>query len=211
MSTEAAATPQPAKKKRKSSNYIDNDKMYQEMTEYFNKIEEYKKQLQNLPPDAVAPVKPKVSEYIGSCIIMIAQRLATKPNFANYVHRDEMIGDSIENCLRYIDNFDPNKSKNPFAYFTQIIYFCFVRRIQTEKKQMYVKMKMLEKLDNKGNVRRMMRENSLQTDMNNSNNLYADYFNLKESDIKFFEKQANKQNSKKKSKKSNLDEYFDFL
>ena len=76
---------------------------------------------------------------------------------------------------------------------------------------MYTKMKLLEKLDNKGNVRRMMRENSLQADAT-SNNIYADYFNLKESDIKFFEKRGNNQNgNKKKCKKSNLDEYFDFL
>lgn len=210
MNIETATPVEPIKKKRKSSNYIDNEKMYKEMVDYTQRIAEYNKQIQNLSETDPRPSKPKVSEYIGSCIIMIAQRLATKPNFANYVHREEMIGDGIENCLMYIDNFDPNKSKNPFAYFTQIIYFAFVRRIQKEKKQMYTKMKLLEKLDNKGNVRRMMRENSLQADA--TNNIYADYFNLKESDIKFFEKRGNNQNgTKKKCKKSNLDEYFDFL
>ena len=80
--------------------------------------------------------KPRVSEYIGECIYKIATRLSTKPNFINYSYRDEMICDGIENCLQYIDNFNPDKSNNPFAYFTQIIYFAFLRRIQKEKKNL---------------------------------------------------------------------------
>ena len=74
----------------------------------------------------------------------IATRLSHKPNFMNYTFRDEMICDGIENCLQYIDNFDPDKSQNPFAYFTQIIYYAFIRRIQKEKKHLYVKYKATE-------------------------------------------------------------------
>ena len=54
-----------------------------------------------------------------------------------------MISDGVENCLQYLDNFNPTKSNNPFAYFTQIIYYAFVRRIQKEKKQVKVKQKMI--------------------------------------------------------------------
>lgn len=195
----------PAKKTRKSSNYIDNDKMYAQMLEYIANVKQYNKEIKKLPEGEPVPPKPRVSEYIGECIMMIAQRLATKPNFANYVHREEMVGDGIENCLMYIDNFDPDKSKNPFAYFTQIIYYAFVRRIQKEKKQMYVKMKMLEKMDEKGNVRRMIKD-AIGVDTKNS--AYAEYFNLKDTDINFFEQKARKQKTKK-LKKSQLDEYFD--
>lgn len=195
----------PAKKTRKTSNYIDNDKMYAQMLEYIANVKQYNKEIEKLTEGQPIPPKPRVSEYIGECIMMIAQRLATKPNFANYVHREEMVGDGIENCLMYIDNFDPNKSKNPFAYFTQIIYYAFVRRIQKEKKQMYVKMKMLEKMDEKGNVRRMIKD-AIGVDAKNS--AYAEYFNLKDSDINFFEQKARKQKTKK-LKKSQLDEYFD--
>lgn len=194
----------PAKKTRKSSNYIDNDKMYAQMLEYIANVKQYNKEIKKLPEGEPVPLKPRVSEYIGECIMMIAQRLATKPNFANYVHREEMVGDGIENCLMYIDNFDPDKSKNPFAYFTQIIYYAFVRRIQKEKKQMYVKMKMLEKMDEKGNVRRMIKD-AIGVDTKNS--AYAEYFNLKDTDINFFEQKARKQKTKK-LKKSQLDEYF---
>jgi DNA-directed RNA polymerase specialized sigma subunit len=84
---------------------------------------------------------PRVPEYIGSCILMIATRIATRPNFSGYSYKDEMISDGIENCLQYIHNFDPEKSQNPFAYFTQIIWYAFLRRIQKEKKQMYIKFK----------------------------------------------------------------------
>ena len=80
---------------------------------------------------------------MGECILKIANHLSYRPNFINYTYKEEMISDGIENSLQYIDNFDPEKSKNPFAYFTQIIYFAFIRRIQKEKKQTLVKQKMI--------------------------------------------------------------------
>ena len=89
--------------------------------------------------------KPQVSNYLGECILKIANHLSYRPNFINYTYRDEMISDGIENSLQYIDNFDPEKSKNPFAYFTQIIYFAFVRRITKEKKQQKIKDKLLKR------------------------------------------------------------------
>ena len=87
--------------------------------------------------------RPPVSNYIGECFLKIATHLSFRPNFINYTYRDDMISDGIENCLQYMDNFDPEKSKNPFAYFTQIIYYAFIRRIQKEKKQQQVKQKMI--------------------------------------------------------------------
>lgn len=86
---------------------------------------------------------PQVSNYIGECILKIANHLSYKANFINYSYRDEMIADGIENCLRYIENFDPEKSSNPFAYFTQIIYYAFLRRIAREKKQSIIKGKLI--------------------------------------------------------------------
>ena len=88
--------------------------------------------------------KPTIPNYVGHCILLIANRLSLKPNFVNYSYREEMISDGIENCISYFDNFDPEKSTNPFAYFTQIIYFAFLRRIQREKKQLYIKHKSYE-------------------------------------------------------------------
>ena len=89
--------------------------------------------------------KPKVPNYIGECFLKIATHLSYKPNFVNYMFREDIICDGIENCLQYIDNFNPEKSTNPFAYFTQIIYYAFLRRIQREKKQLEIKTKILER------------------------------------------------------------------
>ena len=127
-------TPNPVKKK-KSNNYIDNKKFYAEMIIY--------RRLYDESVIAGAP-RPIVSRYIGECIMLIATRLATRPNFVGYSYKDEMISDGIENCLAYIHNFNPEKSTNPFAYFTQIIYYAFLRRIQKEKKQLYIKHKSFE-------------------------------------------------------------------
>ena len=106
---------------------------------------------------------PRIPNYIGECFLKIAEHLSRKPNFISYSFRDEMIADGIENCLMYFRNFDPNKSKNPFAYFTQIIYYAFLRRIMKEKKQLYVKYKATQQFgildegemyeDNEGNMK----------------------------------------------------------
>lgn len=88
--------------------------------------------------------KPRLPNYIGECILKIANHLAYKPNFINYSYRDDMVLDGIENCIQYADNFDPSKSSNPFAYFTQIIYFAFLRRITKEKKQAYIRGRLIQ-------------------------------------------------------------------
>ena len=89
--------------------------------------------------------KPQITNYIGACFLKIANHLSYRPNFVNYMFKDDMICDGVENCVQYIDNFDPAKSSNPFAYFTQIIYYAFLRRIQREKKQLEIKNKIIER------------------------------------------------------------------
>lgn len=118
-----------------TNHYVDNKKLLAAVIEYRNAVTQSKQD---------GTEKPRIPNYIGHCMLMIAQRLSYKPNFINYSYREEMISDGIENCISYIDNFDPSKSDNPFAYFTQIIYYAFLRRIQKEKKQLYVKHKILE-------------------------------------------------------------------
>ena len=89
--------------------------------------------------------KPPIPRYIGECFLKIANHLSFKPNFVNYMFKEDMISDGIENCVQYIHNFNPEKSQNPFAYFTQIIHYAFLRRIQKEKKQLEIKNKILER------------------------------------------------------------------
>ena len=121
--------------KKKKNHYVDNERFLAE-------ILEYKKQVVHAKENDL--IKPRVSEYIGKCIYLIAENLSRKPRFMNYSFRDELVSDAIENCFLYFDNFNPDISSNPFAYFTQIIYYAFLRRIQKEKKQLYIKYKSTE-------------------------------------------------------------------
>ena len=119
----------------KQKHYINNPDFLKALIEYKEASKKAKKENKPLPP---------IPNYIGECFMKIAEGLSHKPNFINYTYRDEMMSDGIENCLQYFDNFDPTKSSNPFAYFTQIVYFAFLRRISKEKKQLYVKYKATE-------------------------------------------------------------------
>jgi DNA-directed RNA polymerase specialized sigma24 family protein len=117
------------------NHYINNKDFLQEMIKYRTAIKKAKR---------LGQPKPQIPTYVAKCFMMIAENLSHKPNFLSYTFRDEMVADAIENCVMYVDNFDPSKSSNPFAYFTQITYYAFLRRIQKEKKQLYVKYKSTE-------------------------------------------------------------------
>ena len=123
------------RKKVAKAHYVDNAKFLEEMIEYKRQYHISKSNDEELPI---------ISEYLGSVFLKIAQRLSFRPNFINYAFKNDMISDGIENCLHYIHNFNPDKSSNRFAYFTQIIYYAFIRRIQKEKKQLYIKYKSMQ-------------------------------------------------------------------
>ena len=118
----------------KKEHYVNNKEFLEAMKAYRKSVNKAKREKKEKPP---------VTNYIGSCFLKIANHLSYRPNFINYTFRDDMISDGIENCLQYLDNFNPAKSSNPFAYFTQIIYYAFIRRIQKEKKQTTIKHKLI--------------------------------------------------------------------
>ena len=119
-------------------------KHYVNNADFLAAIVQYKASIKEAE-DSGAP-KPRVPEYIGECVLKIATQLATNFRFNQYTYKDEMILDGIENCFLYFDNFDPEKSSNPFGYYTRVIWWAFVRRINKEKKQMVVKGKILQQL-----------------------------------------------------------------
>tara|TARA_B100000131_G_scaffold75546_1_gene72035 strand:- start:104 stop:595 length:492 start_codon:yes stop_codon:yes gene_type:complete len=123
-------------KRKRSEHYVNNKEFLAALIKYQEDIEIAR--LQDKP-------KPVIPRYIGECFLKIATHLSFKPNFVNYMFKDDMVCDGIENCVQYIHNFNPEKSKNPFAYFTQIIHYAFLRRIQKEKKQLEIKNKILER------------------------------------------------------------------
>lgn len=121
---------------KKKQHYVNNK-------DFLDALMVYRKELAYAKENGLD--KPKVPEYIGECFLKIATHLSYKPNFVNYMFKEDMISDGIENSIQYIHNFNPEKSTNPFAYFTQIIYYAFLRRIQKEKRQLEIKNKILER------------------------------------------------------------------
>ena len=126
----------PMTKRKRSVHYVNNKEFLAALIAY--------REMVQLAEQRGDP-KPRITNYLGECFLKIATHLSFKPNFVNYIFKDDMISDGIENCVQYIHNFDPEKSQNPFAYFTQIIHYAFLRRIQKEKKQLEIKNKILEK------------------------------------------------------------------
>lgn len=180
--------------KKKKNHYVDNERFLAEIVEYKKKVAIAKEQ---------GLEKPRVSEYIGSCILMIAERLSTKPRFMNYSFRDELVSDALENCFLYFDNFNPAISQNPFAYFTQIIYYAFHRRISKEEKNRYIIYKKFQEsvLDTN--------DASLMIDSDDNHLISsAMYDNLNEF-IKKFETREAEKKEKRKQVKEGLDKFYE--
>ena len=171
--------------------YIDNKKFYSEMVKYKTSVDSAERDLKEKPP---------VTDYIGKCFYDIAIGLSFRPNFINYTYKDEMILDAIENCLTYCSNFDPDKSKNPFSYFTQIVYYAFVRRIEKEKKHNYVKHKLTANL-----LEKMSTSNDID---NNDYIMSVSEFMKENSVIDAFEEKMREKNKNIK-KKANLEKFLE--
>ena len=122
-------------KASKNPHYVNNKEFHEALVVHKKKVEMAKEK--NAPP-------PMISNYLGDCFLKIATHLSYRPNFVNYMFREDMISDGVENCVNYINNFDVERT-NPFAYFTQIVYYAFLRRIHKEKKQMEIKEKIIER------------------------------------------------------------------
>ena len=118
-----------------NEHYIDNKAFLKALTEFRSACFKAKKRGRKGPP---------IPEFVGECFLKIATHLSYRPNFINYTFREDMVSDGVENCLMYMHNFNPRKSKNPFGYFTSVIYYAFVRRIQRERKHTYLKYKLIE-------------------------------------------------------------------
>jgi len=118
--------------------YVDKQKMFEAFVEWKGKIETKKRECSE---SGLEYKRPKIPDYIGKCIYLIAVNLGKNFSFSGYTYKDEMISDAIENSLTYIENFNPAISNNPFSYFTQVSYFAFLRRIAREKKNLYIRYK----------------------------------------------------------------------
>ena len=127
---------------KKKAHYINNKDFSHAVVDYVS--------LANEAKEKGKPV-PKVTDYIATCFIKIAEGLSHRPNFVRYTYREEMVMDGVENCLRAINNYKIETATrtgkpNAFSYFTQIVYFAFIRRITKEKKQQDIKMRFIERM-----------------------------------------------------------------
>lgn len=175
---------------KKTKHYVNNADFLAALIDYRKKCDEAAK---NNKAD------PSIPNYIGECFLKIADHLSRKPNFISYSFRDEMIADGIENCLMYFKNFDPVKSNNPFAYFTQIIYYAFLRRIMKEKKQLYVKYKATEQIG-------ILDEFELMEDADGNTRQFELYENISEFIHNFEENKKKKKEGKSKGLEKFIEE-----
>jgi hypothetical protein len=169
------------------SEYINNKEFYQMLVEFKEQCAE---------AEANDKPTPRVPENIGKCFMMIATKLATKSNFVGYTYKDEMICDALENCIVSVHSFNPEKSKNPFAYFTQIIWYAFLRRIEKEKKQTYIKYKSLENA-------------AFEESLNDSGSEIYSKYDLENEKMKPIISKFEKTKAKKKKTKTGLDNFID--
>ena len=176
----------PVVEEEEKSHYVDNKEFLAEMIKWKKKY--------NAAEDS-GRKKPPVSNYIAESFLKIAEHLSHRPNFINYPFREDMIGDGVENCILYAHNFDPKKSSNPFSYFTQIIYYAFLRRIEKEKKQSFIKYKCLQMKDIDGKFVDWMKSDP---DAGSYTEFLQKHFSLSENDLEKLEPKKKKKNKRKK-------------
>lgn len=171
-------------KRKRKTHYINNQRFLEELIKHRAKLKEARDAGKELP---ILP------DYIGECFLQIAQRYSRKPSFSSYSFREEMVYDALENCILYYESFDPEKGKNPFAYFTQVTHYAFLRRIEKEKYQLYVKYKSIEQF---------MMENVTSSDINDGC-LNSDVFDINTDYMNEFVRDFEaKMEAKKQSKKA---------
>jgi hypothetical protein len=179
--------------KIKTTNYINN-------ADFLKSLSEYKKKCEDNKAAGLEP--PQIPNYIGDCFMKISEGVSHNFRFIGYTYRDEMVSDGIENCLMYFANFDPEKSSNPFGYFTQIIWYAFIRRIKKEKTQQYVKYKATEQFG-------ILDENELMEMEDGTTSKFEMYDNLSEFIEKFETSISEAKTKKKLAKKPKFVALFD--
>jgi len=192
MTQQASTTEETkvVKLRKRKVHYINNERFLEELIKHRAKLK--------IARDADKEI-PVLPDYIGLCFQQIAERFSRRPEYSNYAFREEMVYDALENCILYWESFDPEKGKNPFAYFTQVTYYAFLRRIEKEKYQLYVKYKSIENfmLENVNSVD--INDGSFSADMFDINTEYMNTF-VRNFEAKMEAKKLAKKNPTQKAK-----------
>lgn len=196
-------------KPREKPHYVNNKEFSQAVVDYCTEVKEWQKE--------GATSRPIVPDYVASCFLKIAEGLSHKANFVRYTYREEMVMDAVENCLRAIENYNIEAATrsglpNAFAYFTQISWYAFLRRIEREKKQQNIKLKYISEADISSFI-----ERGEDADMGSApemspfvDTLRSRIDSVKEADREF--KEYSKEEKKRKRRSVNVDsDLSDFL
>lgn len=178
---------------KKRIHYVDNKK-------FFEEIVAFRKAL--LEARANKTEEPRIPNYVGECIFKIAEKLSTKPCFVNYSYRDEMISDGIENCILYFKDYNPDIGQNPFAYFTQVIYYAFLRRISKEEKNRYTIYKSFQEMLTTNDI-------GLLTDSDDKHLLPTQMYDNINTFMNKFEKKEEDKKAKRKQVKTGLQKFYE--
>jgi hypothetical protein len=182
------------RQKKITVHYVDNKKFFEEILKYRAGLEEAK---------SLGKEEPRLPEYIGECIFKIAHKLSTMPRFINYSYRDEMISDGIENCIMYFKDYNPEIGQNPFAYFTQIIYYAFLRRIGKEEKNRYIIYKNYqESIVNKG-------DSHILVDSDDNHLMPTQIYDNISEFMEKFERKEEEKKIKRKQSKEGLQKFYE--
>jgi hypothetical protein len=181
-------------KPTKKVHYVDNKKFFEEIVAYREKLHAAR---------AEGLEDPRIPNYIGECIWKIAEKLSTKPCFMGYSYREEMVSDGIENCILYFKDYDPSIGQNPFAYFTQVIYYAFLRRIGKEEKNRYAMYKSFqENIINSTDINQLV-------DDNDNNILSVQMYDNINDFMARFEKKEEAKKLKRKQAKEGLNQFYE--
>jgi hypothetical protein len=181
-----------APRRKNAIHYVDNEKFYNAICEYKSTLDE---------ATAKGTELPRIPNYVGECILKIAEGLSIKPCFGNYSFREEMIDDGVENCILYFNDFDPQKGDKPFAYFTQVIYYAFLRRIYKEEKNRYTIYKLFQET--------IGMEPHLLLDGDDKHLMTSSLYDNINEFMARFERKENEKKLKRKANKEGLSKFYD--
>jgi DNA-directed RNA polymerase specialized sigma subunit len=184
--------------KKESHHYLDNKKFLEE-------LKSYKQKCRDTPDDQELP---ELNEYLVESIMLLCDKLSKRGNFINYPYRDDMVGEAILDCLKAIGNFDPDVGTNPFAYFTSVAWYAFLRKIKKEKKQDKTIYALIKEGNGEGAYTKWLKENG-HLDSHASEFDIQEYHRLTDDDVKEIEEAKAKKKKKKTSKKNPKKSVFD--
>lgn len=85
----------------------------------------------------------KVTDELAKMFILITERYSKKSNFSGYSFREDMVSVALINLCANGLKFDPERSSNPFSFYTTVIHNSFLQYMADEKKHRNIRDSMM--------------------------------------------------------------------